>query len=158
MTIEENKALIAKYPFLIPRWRWDLSIMEDYDYSFTELDAMPDGWRKAFGEQLCQELLAALEEDDDVHNYRILQIKEKDGFLRWEDCGASKKAHAVIQKYCDMSWRICMVCGKPATRVLARSYSPYCVDCIPVFHGVPHVNYPIEDYPLVKIKHEDKGE
>lgn len=158
MTIEENKALIAKYPFLIPRWRWDLTIPEDYDYSYTELDAMPDGWRKAFGEQLCQELLAALEEDDDVHSYRILQIKEKDGFLHWEDYGASKKAHAVIQKYCDMSWRICMVCGKPATRVLAHSYSPYCVDCIPVFHGVPHVNYPIEDYPLVKIKHEDKGE
>ena len=35
----------------MPRNRWTGEVPEDYDYSYTELDSMPDGWRKAFGEQ-----------------------------------------------------------------------------------------------------------
>ena len=46
---ESNQKLIERFPFLIPRNRWTGKIPEDYDYSYTELDSMPDGWRKAFG-------------------------------------------------------------------------------------------------------------
>ena len=41
---EKNKELVEKYPFLMPHNRWTDHIPEDYDYSYTELDAMPDGW------------------------------------------------------------------------------------------------------------------
>lgn len=47
--VEENKALISEFPFLLPRNRWTGNIPDDYDYSYTELDDLPDGWRIAFG-------------------------------------------------------------------------------------------------------------
>ena len=46
---ESNQKLIERFPFLIPRNRWTGKVPEDYDYSYTELDSMPDGWRKALG-------------------------------------------------------------------------------------------------------------
>lgn len=49
---ESNQKLIERFPFLMPRNRWTGKVPEDYDYSYTELDSMPDGWRKAFGEQI----------------------------------------------------------------------------------------------------------
>ena len=59
MTKEENKALIERFPFLMPHNRFTDKIPEDFDYHYTELDAMPDGWRIAFGEQMCQEIAQA---------------------------------------------------------------------------------------------------
>ena len=69
---EENRKLCEKYPFLIPRNRWSgMRITEaqdggywpgnpeaipEYDYEYTELDSMPEGWRKAFGIQMCEEI------------------------------------------------------------------------------------------------------
>ena len=50
-TVEQNRALCKKYPFLLIR---------EGAYRFTELDDLPDGWRIAFGEQLCEELKAEL--------------------------------------------------------------------------------------------------
>lgn len=47
-----NKKLCKRYPFLIPRNRWTDKLMWDktdkyfMPYSYTELDAMPDGWRR----------------------------------------------------------------------------------------------------------------
>ena len=54
--IQENKELIKRYPFLLPRNRWTGEVAEDYDYHYTELDGMPDGWRIAFGKQMCEEI------------------------------------------------------------------------------------------------------
>lgn len=53
---ESNQKLIERFPFLMPRNRWAGEVPEDYDYSYTELDSMPDGWRKAFGEQMCEDI------------------------------------------------------------------------------------------------------
>ena len=39
-TKEQNKKLIERYPFLMPRNRWTGKVPEDYDYSYTELDAI----------------------------------------------------------------------------------------------------------------------
>ena len=76
MTAKENRNLIERFPFLLPRNRWTGKVPEDYDYSYTELDAMPDGWRKTFGEQLCEELKAELVKAGYLNGYRIAQIKE----------------------------------------------------------------------------------
>jgi hypothetical protein len=96
-----NKELIERYPFLIPRNVWSGKIVENYDYDnpdYILLDDMPDGWRKAFGEQMCEEireeLIKAQERDpeggyDDgdkvvpyLQGYYPIQIKEKYGQLR----------------------------------------------------------------------------
>ena len=44
---------------------------------------MPMGWRRAFGEEMCEEILQVLIKYDCVDLYRITQIKEKYGTLRW---------------------------------------------------------------------------
>ena len=91
MTKEYNKQLVEKYPFLLPRNRWTGKVSKDYDYSYTELDDMPDGWRKAFGEQMCEEIKQELEEKGLLDQYRISQIKEKYGVLCWYDFGFTEK-------------------------------------------------------------------
>lgn len=131
--IEYNKQLIEKYPFLLPHNRWTGKVHPDYDYSYTELDAMPDGWRTAFGEQMCEEIEEELEKHNLQNEYRISQIKEKYGTLRWYDFGATEKIlREIIPKYEKLSERTCIKCGKPATRVTLGWISPYCDDCCPM--------------------------
>lgn len=74
-----NKSLIEKYPWLYPRYEWSGEKVKDFDYTWTELDAMPDGWREAFGELLCEEIQEELEKYNFADKYSIAQIKEKFG-------------------------------------------------------------------------------
>ncbi len=145
ITKEYNKALCEKYPFLIPSNRWSgkrvteaadggywpgsPEHVPDYDYEYTELDSMPDGWRIAFGEQLCAELKDALVKANYLDKYRITQIKEKFGALRWYDNGNTKEGYDVLSKYEALSERTCIRCGKPATKITTGWISPFCDDC-----------------------------
>ena len=106
-----NKELVEEFPFLLPRNRFTGEVPKDYDYSYTELDSMPEGWRKAFGIQLCKELKKALGES--VSNYRVTQIKEKYGDLCWYDYGGTEESYKVLDKYQTISAHICILCGKP---------------------------------------------
>lgn len=127
---EKNKELVERYPFLMPHNRWTDKIPEDYDYSYTELDTMPDGWRKAFGERMCEEIREELESTDDLHRYRITQIKEKYGTLRWYDFGCTERMlHEIIPKYEHLSARTCVRCRRPATKISTGWISPYCNAC-----------------------------
>jgi hypothetical protein len=62
------------------RYVWD-NIIDRICFipSYTELDAMPDGWRKAFGIQMCKDLKKVLKQYNYLYKYRIMQIKEKYG-------------------------------------------------------------------------------
>lgn len=125
-----NRKLIERYPFLMPHNRWTDKIPEDFDYSYTELDAMPYGWRKAFGEQLCDEIREELIRVGYLEKYRITQIKEKYGSLRWYDFGCTEKmANEIIPRYTRLSKKICIVCGAPATKKYLGWISPYCDAC-----------------------------
>ena len=151
MEKQKNRELCERYPFLIPWNRWSGKLITDcatgedgywpddpeshpeYDYEYTELDNMPDGWRKAFGEQMCEELRAALLQDGDLDRYKVVQCKEKYGTLRWYNNGTVVGSHVpdIEQKYERMSEHTCIVCGKPATRITLGWISPYCEDCCP---------------------------
>lgn len=100
--------------------------------SYTELDAMDAGWRKAFGIQMCKEIKAELKKHKFLYKYRIVQIKEKFGYLHWYDGGSPKdsKIYDIIRKYEQISAKTCVVCGKPATKMSTGWISPYCDDCI----------------------------
>lgn len=143
-TKEENKALCERFPFLIPsNRRTGKKITEaqdwipEYDYEYTELDDMPDGWRIAFGEQLCEELKDVLMRDECLDEYRITQIKEKFGSLRWYDFGNTYDGYKIISKYENLSRKTCIVCGKPATRITTGWISPYCDDCVGEERSIP---------------------
>ena len=155
---EYNKELCEKYPFLIPRNKWsgrritdgagfwpgEPDKVPDFDWEYTELDDMPDGWRKAFGEQMCAELKTALDHAGLTDQYMIVQIKEKYGMLRWYDNGYTDEVESIIEKYEEISKRTCIICGKPATVMTTGWISPYCDDCIPEFKGQKVPTVPIK--------------
>ena len=146
-TKEYNRALCERFPFLIPSNRWSgkriteaqdggywlgdpEAVPEPYDYEYTELDEMPDGWRKAFGEQMCEEIMEELVAHDLVDDYRITQIKEKYAQLRWYDYNSTDKIwREIIPKYENLSARTCINCGEPAVWISKGWISPYCDDC-----------------------------
>ena len=134
-TVDQNRALCEKYPFLLLR---------KGEYRYTKLDNLPDGWRIAFGEQLCEELKAELEQSGRLNQYSILQIKEKFGSLRWYDNGNTEAGREILSKYEKISARTCIRCGKPATRITQGWISPYCDACCP--QNAPSV--PIGEYYL----------
>lgn len=104
---EFNKSLTERYPWLIPINNWSGKRITDcigsdgeegfwpgspdkhpdYDYEYTSLDNMPDGWRIAFGDQMIEEIHQELIKYNFVDKYQIVQIKEKYGGLRWYDNG-----------------------------------------------------------------------
>lgn len=118
-----DKELLEKYPWL--RLKSDIE--------GTKLDLMPDGWRIAFGEQMCEEIQKLLEEADYVNEYRIIDIKEKWGELRWYDRGVPQnyyaKLQSIIHKYGELSLKTCIDCGKPAKYFSLGWISPYCEEC-----------------------------
>ena len=128
----KNKQLVEEYPFLMPR-DWEDKPLEDYDYSFTILDEMPTGWRNAFGEQMCAEIKAAL--GPDLEKYRIEQVKEKFGELRWYTNWTSDALEDIIEKYAELSARTCISCGAPATKISIGWISPWCDECSKGLHN-----------------------
>jgi hypothetical protein len=93
---------------------------------------MEPGWRKAFGIQMCKEIKKELKKHKFLYKYRIVQIKEKWGYLHWYDSGSPKdsKIYDIIHKYEQISAKTCGVCGKPATKMSKGWVYPYCDDCI----------------------------
>ena len=132
-TIFENKELCRRYPFLTPWNRFTGDMIRPYDWSYTELDMMPDGWRKRFGLNMCQELRTALIGDDDLYSWRIVQMKEKYGELRVCDNGTVRGSQVpnILNKYEFISRYVCINCGADATRVTLGWISPYCDKCCP---------------------------
>ena len=135
-----NRELVERYPFLWPRdWHGNRISEDEYDYSYTVLDDMPEGWRKAFGEQFCEELRNVLLKADYLDEYMVIQVKEKFGGLRWYDCGVPTSIYSeivdVIHRYEGMSEMTCINCGKPAKYVTTGWISPFCADCIKEIHG-----------------------
>ncbi|MCM1237578.1 MAG: hypothetical protein NC489_46535 [Ruminococcus flavefaciens] len=131
--IEANKALIQDFPFLLPHNRWTDKVPDDYDFSYTELDGMPDGWRTAFGLEMCRELKEILLKAGAMDAYRIMDIKEKYGTLRWYDNGFPVKTEreylAWQSKFFNLSQRTCIKCGKKATKISVGYIAPYCSEC-----------------------------
>ena len=118
--IQKNKKLCERYFFLIPTNRWTGKVVDDYDYSYTELDAMPEGWRIAFGEKICEEILQELNkiEDEQVRfSYRR--------YCNWDTDEISK----IIRKYEKLSERTCVKCGAPVTKISLGWISPWCDEC-----------------------------
>ena len=125
-----NKELCERYPWLIPTNRWTGKIVDDYDYEYTELDSMPEGWRRAFGEQMCEEINEEIKTWSKYHqeNFHITDIKEKWGFLHFYTNYGSDDLYKIIDKYEEMSKRICIHCGKPARWITRGWYMPVCTD------------------------------
>lgn len=124
---EYNKNLCERYPFLLPYNRWSgkpitteeegywpgmPESIPEYDYEYTELDAMPEGWRIAFSDEMLEELRNELIRCNALDTYKVEQIKEKYGSLRWYSCGypvgkLSEPIETVTQTEFKSLWRDC---------------------------------------------------
>ena len=129
MTVEENKKLIDEYPFLIPRNVWTSEVVENYDYSFTLLDDLEDGWKIRFGIPFCDDLLDVLTKTNCLQSYHIFQIKEKFGTLRWYDNAPPEWGeHMSAWEY--ISEHTCKKCGEfPVPMRNDGWLSPWCDRC-----------------------------
>ena len=129
-TILKNKQLIQKYPFLLPRYRCNNEILEHYNYTHTELISLPPGWEKAFGMQLLEDLKQVLIKENMLEQYRILEIKEKYGSLRWYGNIETAKITELLYKYSYLSLHTCVICGKINVPLYDDGWvSPYCEHC-----------------------------
>ena len=142
--VEYNKELLQKYPWLTPYNIWTGELIEGYNYGYTWADDIPDGWRLAFGDQMIEELDQLLRKYNLRDEYRIVQIKEKFGGLRWYDDGFPQEGHEEytdwICKYEDLSFKTCINCGKPAIGFTKGWITPLCKECM---KDMPYV--PIEE-------------
>lgn len=116
----QNYKLIKRYPFLLPVNGYS-GYFQIYTnklhniFSYTHFDDLPKGWRLRFGAELVKELAEELRKYPGlIYKYRILQIKEKWGTLRWYDGGNTKKGYKIIDKYSNLTQLVCIYTGKDA--------------------------------------------
>ena len=124
-----NRFIYKLYKFVT--W-FDTKVLDKILFlpSYTELDAMEPGWRKAFGIQMCKDIRRQLIKERKLFKWRIVQLKEKFGGIRLYSNFASDELYDIIDKYEQISYRTCGVCGKPATKISKGWIYPYCDDCI----------------------------
>ena len=124
-----NRFIYKLYKFVT--W-FDTKVLDKILFlpSYTELDAMEPGWRKAFGIQMCKDIRRQLIKERKLFKWRIVQLKEKFGEMRLYSNFASDELYDIIDKYEWISYRTCGDCGKPATKISKGWVYPYCDDCI----------------------------
>ncbi len=129
MSIEENKKIIEKYPFLAFH-NYDGSI----DYEATWYDSMPRGWRIAFGDLMMDDVKACLEKANYVDKFCIEDIKEKYGELRFYYGGVPSRIYdeldTIVETYSALSYNICIECGEIDVPSFKRGWiEPICLKC-----------------------------
>lgn len=113
-----NFFLVLKYPFL----------RVDGKYEYTYLDDMPVGWRVAFGAEMCSRIRNQLLKEKGLKDYKVFQVKEKFGELRWYDNG-SRAVQDIVDQYSSMSIVTCVKCGEEATWLTTGWIVPLCDEC-----------------------------
>lgn len=130
---DHKRWLLMEYPWLRMEDSEEVVYFDlEEDKIHTFIDCAPGGWAKLC-EDLCAELKPLLEKAGYVDEYKLCQVKEKFGGLRWYDCGIpepiSDEYDTLIQKYEDLSYKTCCICGAPATKMSMGWISPFCDKC-----------------------------
>ena len=138
-----NDDLVTKYPFLEARNVWDDKPPEDNLQ--TWLDDMPNGWRVRFGNAMCESIKEDLLDgggEEALRDYRLVQVKEKFGRLRWYSNWTTDPLEDTISYYEDLSWHTCIRCGKRSKYYTTGWIAPYCEDCAKAIHERHLKTYP----------------
>ena len=129
MTKEENKKLIERYPFLLPRNVWTDKVPEGYDYSYIRgIGEIPKGWERLFL-QMCEDIRQPLIDANYLEDFRFSQIKEKYNIMKCYHVGGPNEVWDIISKYEHMARYVCTCCGKPATCETQEYLASFCDDC-----------------------------
>jgi len=130
MTTEqrENHFLCVTHPWLNPE-----PYNDDFDFSYTIMDLMPDGWRKAFGDAFIKDMELALTTLP-LQAYKEFHIVDIQALIRGRlEIRPStlnfQAVNKVIEKYEAEAAKWCVFCGKPATKETAGGTLFLCDDC-----------------------------
>ena len=118
---------IEKYP-----WLKSYSLFEDGTWGeYDIMDDMPEGWRIAFGDLLCEELDSVLRDSGLVEDFSVYQIKEKFGKLCMYVSHYTQEINDILDKYSAISKNVCIMCGRPDVSTMRSEtwIAPYCEDC-----------------------------
>lgn len=122
-----------KYPWLRLRDLYSGEIDTEHD----AMDDMPEGWRKAFGSMMCEELDIAIKAAGLEDEFIFEQVKEKFGELRIYYSPSDCTVNEIIHKYETLSNNICIHCGKPDVPMLITNWiHPSCRDCYDNSHRI----------------------
>ena len=133
--LKKNEIKYYKYKFL--KW-FDEKILDRlFPYpAYTEWDSLKQyqGWYKAFGQELLDEIYHQLKKEGLLYKFRIYDIKEKFGVLEIYTNRISNEVYNIISKYRNLSWDTCIYCGKPSEVYTTGWISPYCEKCVKDFN------------------------
>lgn len=115
ITSEEKEQLMKEYPFL-------------RNGNYCWFDSIPSGWRKIVKNKL-PKIKNRLIEINKLDTYKISDIKEKWGFLRWYDNSSDEIIISLIGELEKESEHTCIICGNVAKWISLGWISPYCDDC-----------------------------
>lgn len=92
---------------------------------------MPNGWRKTFGEKMCEEINDELMiwPQEDREKFRVIDIKEKWAHLCFYTNFTSSHLNQIIGKYSLISRLTCIHYGGPARWITRGWYMPVCDEC-----------------------------
>lgn len=119
--LEDEKAWIAKYPFLRHR-NLDGSIDTESDFPMIGLE-IPNGWYELFF-QMCDDIKPLVSED-----FYFLQVKEKYNRLVCYPANSNPIVDMILAKYSHIASYVCIHCGKPATYETRDYIASFCDSC-----------------------------
>lgn len=132
-TTTQIKQIVEKYPYLAPHNAWTGKVVEEYDYSYTEMWSLPEGWHKLFL-LLCKELRPHIEKAGLLNTWYFTQLKEKYGTMRVYTCNTPKTIDHLIDLYECYSKYVCFVCGND-TRWETTGWVSYLCDKCAEMHA-----------------------
>lgn len=117
------------------------SLMDDYDWIDATICGLDAGWAIAFGAELINDMEIAKkntyippDENDEDHSFdskfKLIQIKEKFGSLRFYAYGMTEAMSAVVSVYEIIAYHACIKCGN--IQNIARTderMQPICRQC-----------------------------
>ena len=115
---------------VLKAYRWVLEVIHCIP-TYTELDTIEKGWRRAFGIKMCRELKKELRKSHRLRHYRILDIKEKWGELCWYSLGGNAAVFEIERRYERLSADLCIDCGRPAKWITTGYVCPFCDEHLP---------------------------
>lgn len=140
---------LKKYPF----WKsYNVWTRKFTGWAYSLYEWIPDGWRKAFGEKLTEDIVEALKADRIpkrkwTEALQFQDIKEKYGTLRLY-ATTTEKVQQVLNKYECLSQGYCINCGKPARYTTLCWVEYLCEDCFAKGYGA--MNYKPDGRRLTK--------
>ena len=116
MNRELEKKLSEDFPFMIAKNDWTGEVCLDEDgNTFGFPCSYSDGWYQ-LTHDLCQELTDLyIANGINPDTIDIMQVKEKFAGLRFYTGGLIEGGNEIIQKYEDISFETCEICGEQGT-------------------------------------------